>query len=94
LLKCLFPLVTKGLAYGNASASLCLEEVDAAKREASDAKSLLRGPVTVGVLPTIAPYLLPQVMAPFTKTFPGATARPLKLTLAWPDSRDWPPVHV
>src|SRR6266436_7143611 len=38
-----------------------LEEVDAAKREATDARDLLCGTITVGVLPTIAPYLLPEV---------------------------------
>jgi LysR family hydrogen peroxide-inducible transcriptional activator len=67
-----------------------MEEADAAKREATDAKSLLRGTVTVGVLPTIAPYLLPDVMASFTKKFPGVqivvqedtTAHLLKLALA------------
>lgn len=67
-----------------------LDEVDSAKREASEAKSLLRGTVTVGVLPTIAPYLLPAVMATFTQKFPGVeiviqedtTARLLKLVLA------------
>jgi len=67
-----------------------LEEADAAKREAADAKSLLRGTVTVGVLPTIAPYLLPAAMAIFTEKFPGVeivvqedtTARLLKLALA------------
>jgi LysR family transcriptional regulator, hydrogen peroxide-inducible genes activator len=67
-----------------------LEEADAAKREATDAKSLLRGTVTVGVLPTIAPYLLPDVMATFTEKFPGVqmvvqedtTAHLLKLLLA------------
>jgi LysR family hydrogen peroxide-inducible transcriptional activator len=48
-----------------------LEEVDAAKREAADAQKLLRGTVTVGVLPTIAPYLLPAVMTKFTERFPG-----------------------
>jgi LysR family hydrogen peroxide-inducible transcriptional activator len=66
-----------------------LEEVDAAKREASDAQDLLRGTLTIGVLPTIAPYLLPEVMAKFTKKFPGleivvheeTTARLLKLAL-------------
>jgi LysR family hydrogen peroxide-inducible transcriptional activator len=65
-----------------------LEEVDAAKREASDAHSLLRGTLTVGVLPTIAPYLLPDVLTQFTEKFPGTeivvqedtTARLLKLT--------------
>jgi LysR family hydrogen peroxide-inducible transcriptional activator len=48
-----------------------LEEVDSARREATDARDLLRGTVTIGVLPTIAPYLLPDVMAKFTKKFPG-----------------------
>ncbi len=67
-----------------------LEEADAAKREAADAASLLRGKVTVGVLPTIAPYLLPGVMTTFIQKFPGVqivvqedtTARLVKLLLA------------
>ncbi len=48
-----------------------LEEVDAAKREATDAKALPRGVVTVGVLPTIAPYLLPKILTVFTGKFPS-----------------------
>ena len=68
-----------------------LEEVDAARREASDTKGLLHGIVTLGVLPTIAPYLLPEVMKKFIKKFPGVeivvqedtTARLLKLALAY-----------
>lgn len=48
-----------------------LEEVDAAKREAENAKHLSSGTVTVGVIPTIAPYLLPGVTAAFMKRFPG-----------------------
>src|SRR5882724_6695755 len=68
-----------------------LEEAEAAKREASDARSLLRGTVTIGVLPTIAPYLLPQAMAAFLEKFPGVqivvqeetTAHLIKLALAW-----------
>lgn len=48
-----------------------LEEVEAAKREAKDAKSLLHGRLTVGVLPTIAPYLLPGALARFTAKYPG-----------------------
>ena len=68
-----------------------LEEVDAAKREATDAQDLLHGTVTVGVLPTIAPYLLPDTMAEFTEKYPGVeivvqedtTARLLKHTLAY-----------
>jgi LysR family transcriptional regulator, hydrogen peroxide-inducible genes activator len=68
-----------------------LEEVDAAKREATDAKDLLRGTIHVGVLPTIAPYLLPDVMAEFMEKYPGVeivvqedtTARLLKHALAY-----------
>lgn len=68
-----------------------LEEVDAARREASDAQSLVHGRLTVGVLPTIAPYLLPDVLAGFAARFPGVeivvqedtTARLLKLAQAY-----------
>jgi LysR family transcriptional regulator, hydrogen peroxide-inducible genes activator len=48
-----------------------LEEVEAAQREAKDAAGLLRGVVTIGVLPTIAPYLLPGVIERFLRQYPG-----------------------
>lgn len=48
-----------------------LEEVDSALREAREAGELLRGTLRVGVLPTIAPYLLPEVIATFAGKFPG-----------------------
>src|ERR1700761_5244754 len=48
-----------------------LEEAERALREASDAKSLLSGTLTIGVLPTIAPYLLPKTIAAFARKFPG-----------------------
>jgi len=68
-----------------------LEEVDAARREASDARSLLRGRLIIGVLPTIAPYLLPETLAEFAKRFPGVelvvhedtTSRLLRLAQAF-----------
>lgn len=68
-----------------------LEEVDAAKREANDAKQLLQGTLTIGVLPTIAPYLLPRVLATFARRYPGVeivvqedtTERLLRLALAY-----------
>ncbi len=68
-----------------------LEEVDAARREASDARGLVRGRLIVGVLPTIAPYLLPEVLVEFAEKFPGVeivvqedtTARLLKLAQAY-----------
>ena len=47
-----------------------LEEVDTAKREAKDATDLLRGTVTLGVLPTIAPYLLPEVITEYLEKYP------------------------
>lgn len=68
-----------------------LEEVDAAKREALEANSLLRGKLSVGVLPTIAPYLLTEVLVAFSGSFPGietevhedTTAGLLKQVLAY-----------
>ncbi len=68
-----------------------LEEVEAAKREATDAQRLLRGTLTVGVLPTIAPYILPDVLRAYAHQFPGVkivvqedtTSRLLKLAHAY-----------
>jgi LysR family hydrogen peroxide-inducible transcriptional activator len=48
-----------------------LEEVDAAAREAGEARALLRGALSFGVLPTIAPYLLPRLLSRFEKKHPG-----------------------
>jgi len=48
-----------------------LAELDAAQREAHDTRGLPHGVVTVGVLPTIAPYLLPNVIASFGAAFPS-----------------------
>lgn len=64
-----------------------LEEVDAAKREVIDSHDLKHGSIALGVLPTIAPYVLPKIMARFSRQFPGVditvhedtTARLLKL---------------
>jgi LysR family hydrogen peroxide-inducible transcriptional activator len=63
-------LTTHGEAFLQRAVRI-LEEVEAARREADDARNLLRGAVTVGVLPTIAPYLLPPAVALFAKRFPG-----------------------
>jgi LysR family hydrogen peroxide-inducible transcriptional activator len=48
-----------------------LEEAEAAKREALEATRLLRGTLSIGVLPTIAPYLLQDVLVAFSEAFPG-----------------------
>lgn len=72
-------------------AARILDEVAAAKREAEDAKGLLSGTVAVGILPTIAPYLLPEAIAGISKEHPGVeivvqediTANLLKQSLAY-----------
>jgi LysR family hydrogen peroxide-inducible transcriptional activator len=78
-----------------------LEEVEAAKREAIDAHDLLCGTLTLGVLPTIAPYLLPRALAEFTKNFRAWRSwcrrtrprvcsgwrTPMKSTSPWPACR-------
>jgi LysR family hydrogen peroxide-inducible transcriptional activator len=68
-----------------------LEEAEAARREIADTRGLLRGRLTVGVLPTIAPYLLPAVLSRFTRSHPGlevivnedTTAQLLRQVLAY-----------
>jgi len=67
-----------------------LDEAESARREMQDAHSLARGTLNIGVLPTIAPYLLPAIIARFTAEFPGievavheeTTSRLLKLLVA------------
>lgn len=53
-----------------ARARRALNEIEAAKRELVDARSLRRGSVTVGALPTISPYFLPRVITQFTQKCP------------------------
>ena len=52
-------------------AARILAEIDAAHRDASDARALSHGRVDVGVLPTVAPYLLPRVLPRFSAAYPG-----------------------
>ncbi|HEX8310379.1 MAG TPA: LysR family transcriptional regulator [Chthoniobacteraceae bacterium] len=52
-------------------AARILDEAEAANREIHDAHSLVRGALNVGVLPTIAPYFLPPIIAKFSAEFPG-----------------------
>lgn len=47
-----------------------LEEVEAARHEAREANALLRGTLSLGVLPTIAPYLLRDVLVRFAASYP------------------------
>jgi LysR family transcriptional regulator, hydrogen peroxide-inducible genes activator len=49
-----------------------LRELEAAKGEVIERKDFIGGSVTVGVIPTIAPYFLPPVLTSFAKKFPQA----------------------
>jgi LysR family transcriptional regulator, hydrogen peroxide-inducible genes activator len=48
-----------------------LNEVEEMRREVGDTHGLRRGSVNAGILPTIAPYLLPRVISRFTEACPG-----------------------
>lgn len=47
-----------------------LEEVDGVFRDVHDTREILQGTLTLGVLPTIAPYMLPEVAGRFARAFP------------------------
>ena len=49
-----------------------LRELAAARGDVSESKDSLSGQVSVGVIPTIAPYFLPPILAEFSKRFPEA----------------------
>ena len=49
-----------------------LNVVDNAKQSVNDAVESGTGTLTVGVIPTIAPYLMPALLQPFVQRYPGA----------------------
>lgn len=63
-------------------ATRILAEVDAARRDVADASEQVRGKVNVGVLPTIAPYLLPRVLALSARECPAMEVRIHEATTA------------
>jgi len=52
-----------------------LEQMEAARSSAADQNTDLRGSVAVGVIPTVAPYLMPSYTAGFAKKYPDAKLR-------------------
>src|SRR6202047_2411736 len=52
-----------------------LEQMEAARSSAADQSTDLRGSVAVGVIPTVAPYLMPRYTAGFSKRYPDAKLR-------------------
>jgi LysR family transcriptional regulator, hydrogen peroxide-inducible genes activator len=47
-----------------------LRELEAARGDVVESKDSVSGQVTVGVIPTVAPYFLPPILAAFSKQFP------------------------
>jgi LysR family transcriptional regulator, hydrogen peroxide-inducible genes activator len=58
-------------AHFQERARRALEEVEGARQEVAHLMGLRQGTVWVGVIPTIAPYLLPQTLAAFAKAYPS-----------------------
>src|SRR6201997_3403367 len=52
-----------------------LEQMEAARSSVSDKNADLRGSVTVGAIPTVAPYLMPGYAADFARKYPDARLR-------------------
>jgi LysR family hydrogen peroxide-inducible transcriptional activator len=59
-----------------------LEQMEAARSSAADQTTDLRGSVAVGVIPTVAPYLIPSYAARFAKRYPDAKLRIVEETTA------------
>lgn len=49
-----------------------LRELEAARGDVVERKDSISGPMTVGAIPTVAPYLLPRVLTSFSTKFPQA----------------------
>jgi LysR family hydrogen peroxide-inducible transcriptional activator len=52
-----------------------LEQIETARSSVADKNTDVRGSVSVGAIPTIAPYLMPRFTAAFAKKYPDAKLR-------------------
>jgi len=52
-----------------------LHQMEAARSEVEEKRTDVRGTVAAGVIPTIAPYLMPRYTAAFAKSYPEARLR-------------------
>lgn len=59
-----------------------LDQIDVARTSVADKHADLHGSVAVGVIPTVAPYLLPRYTAAFAKQYPDAKLRIVEETTA------------
>jgi LysR family hydrogen peroxide-inducible transcriptional activator len=72
-------LTEAGRAFVSHARSI-LEQMETARSSVADKKADVRGSVAVGVIPTIAPYLMPRYTAAFAKRYPDAKLRILEKT--------------
>jgi LysR family hydrogen peroxide-inducible transcriptional activator len=49
-----------------------LRDLEAARSDVIERKTSISGPISVGVIPTIAPYFLPPILATFSRKYPEA----------------------
>lgn len=49
-----------------------LRDLEAARSDVVERKASISGPISVGVIPTIAPYFLPPILATFSRKYPEA----------------------
>lgn len=49
-----------------------LRDLEAARGEVVERNASISGPIAVGAIPTVAPYLLPQILSSFSAKFPQA----------------------
>ena len=57
-----------------------LEQMEAARSSVSDKNADLRGSITVGAIPTVAPYLMPSYTSDFARKYPDAKLRIIEET--------------
>ncbi len=52
-----------------------LRDLENARREADEILQVAHGQVNLGVIPTVAPFLLPRALAAYARAYPGITVR-------------------
>jgi LysR family hydrogen peroxide-inducible transcriptional activator len=61
-------------------ARIILNEVKKIDQLISDKQGILQGELKIGIIPTLAPYLLPLFLQPFLKKYPGVTIKVKEMT--------------
>ena len=61
-------------------ARIILNEVKKINQLISDKQGILKGELKIGIIPTLAPYLLPLFLQPFLKKYPDVTIKVKEMT--------------